>query len=601
MPSIYLYRRVSSDRQLDKAGIEIQVTEATIRKLQTAHPTFNIVDLGNDEGLSAYSGDHLKEGGRLGAFIELCMQGKIEKGSILATYNLDRLSRLEKLGLTFEKVYSPLINNSVWIYSETESKYYQDSDLDLLTAALIFSRAKDESITKSRRVNSAIFNGVDKWQKNKIFTPNLTTCAFWIDNNTGKLNEWAVAARYIVDGLLKGVRYITLFEELNQKFPRFCKRKGSESRTFWSRTLISHLKYNENLIGDKTITIKNGESKGTYLLEKYYEPLVTHEEYQLLLSVKSTKQQSEPIINLITSLKGIGTCTECGYTYQARKRKNNLGVTYYCSGSLYNYADHQSYALNGELLERSIVLMACIAIQSSIADKNNNNGEDIAHKELQQTKILESLTALKKKYKESLSATILELITDTEADLKELNNELEQLRSKAKVNSDDLFAFLTLYNTPDLWNNLKHPKRNELKHLLSTVLQKVNITALPLSWLIEVVTKDGTAVGYNTADKYVSMKKSNTDDAKLRLLLSGLYPELIYNDLWHYMTRKRNTSITTKYIQQAEKDKRRILQFNNYFSHPDFLKANSEFIDNVKSKVDSLDIVIEKLKSLRKE
>lgn len=92
MPKAYRYHRFSTPEQDTGTSLERQ-RKATAKLCQEKE--WEVAEVIEDKGLSAWKGDHLRVGG-LGKFTDRVAAGEIEPGSILVIENLDRLSR-EKL------------------------------------------------------------------------------------------------------------------------------------------------------------------------------------------------------------------------------------------------------------------------------------------------------------------------------------------------------------------------------------------------------------------------------------------------------------------------------------------------------------------------
>src|SRR5689334_6569713 len=98
----YLYSRVSTKRQLSGMGIELQ--SASMQKCLADHPNWRVKASFADLGISGWSGANRLEG-ELGQFIDLVKQHKVQAGSVLLVYSLDRVSRdkiIEAQGLLLD-------------------------------------------------------------------------------------------------------------------------------------------------------------------------------------------------------------------------------------------------------------------------------------------------------------------------------------------------------------------------------------------------------------------------------------------------------------------------------------------------------------------
>lgn len=154
-PKVYSYRRFSSGRQALGQSLQRQIDDATAwceENGYTLDESLSIQDL----GVSAYKGDNVSKG-KLSGFIAAIQAGKVPKGSILIVESLDRLSRLalpEAMGLLTEIVRADvrvisLVDNTEWNQETIEDT------MAFMMSVILFSRAHEESRTKSRRVSKA--------------------------------------------------------------------------------------------------------------------------------------------------------------------------------------------------------------------------------------------------------------------------------------------------------------------------------------------------------------------------------------------------------------------------------------------------------------
>ncbi|HBV75978.1 MULTISPECIES: recombinase family protein [Vibrio] len=443
-PKIYIYRRVSSERQTKKSGLEIQVSDKTLSDLQEKYPDYSLVELANDAGLSAYHGKHLEATTALTEFIQACKSGKIPKGSILAVYSLDRLSRL-KLGAAYEQVFIPIVENGVKIYSETEARIYQNDDTDYILATVLFSRAHNESKTKAKRNRDAIINAVKKWQDEKTFTANLTSAPFWIDNSTGKLNSLSESALFIVDSLIRGIGYKTISEQLQDKYPLPPQRNTSKAGTFWTIETIYKLRSNKALLGNKQVTIKDENGKQQdFTLDDYYQPLITWDTWQQLQKTKANKKRTyTDNIYLLSDLKSVLVCGECGYSMAAtaNKSSSNKRAKYFCCGASSKKSNHLLWKLDVETLERIVLLLINEGLEDGV--KRITSPDYLRQVEEHNAKLEQAETTLediKTRWNSTQSPTMLDLMLQQEIKIKELQQKVDEHKALTDTvkNTDSL-------------------------------------------------------------------------------------------------------------------------------------------------------------------
>jgi DNA invertase Pin-like site-specific DNA recombinase len=159
-PIAFSYVRFSSEKQAAGSSLERQ-TEAAQRWADdngyVLDRSLNLQDL----GVSAFKGDNTSVG-KLAAFKDTVEAGAIPPGSTLIVENLDRLSR--QTHRKAARVLEDILEAGVDVVTLQDGKRYTLKDLDedpLLSIMIIltFSRAHEESLTKSKRVT-------DGWQRN---------------------------------------------------------------------------------------------------------------------------------------------------------------------------------------------------------------------------------------------------------------------------------------------------------------------------------------------------------------------------------------------------------------------------------------------------
>jgi DNA invertase Pin-like site-specific DNA recombinase len=113
-----------------------------------------------DDGVSGFRGEHRKKG-RLGAFLRLVAQGKIEPGSILLVENLDRFSR-EVAIESFLSLQNLLMRgiDVVILESNRHLTGKNQNDFDYIQTLLEFSRSHSESLRKQETCGAS-------WRKKK--------------------------------------------------------------------------------------------------------------------------------------------------------------------------------------------------------------------------------------------------------------------------------------------------------------------------------------------------------------------------------------------------------------------------------------------------
>lgn len=596
-PSIYVYRRVATERQAkaDKHGLDIQVRESTLIDLQKQFPNYPVVELANDAGLSAFKAEHIKVKTALKDFIDKCVNGEIVRGSILVVYSLDRLSRL-KLGDAYQKVFIPIVENGVQIYSETEARFYSNHDVDYILATVLFSRAHNESKTKSQRNKDAILNGVKRWQQEKKFTPNLTTSPFWIDNKTGEFNHLADAALYMVESLINGVGYKTIADELERCYPTPPQRKTSKAPSFWTLETIFKTRNNRSLIGEKTIKVqkdleislekpekvkpkKNGEkvvkdkkekAEDTYTLDGYYPSLISMDTWHKLQKTKANKRRTySDNIYLLTDLRSLAVCGECGYSLAgtANKGGSDERAKYFCTGASSKRSVHTLWKADVETMDRVVLLLLNAGIEEGVklitSPEYKSMIEDLKNTILSEQ---HTLSELKTRFERTQSHTMLDLMLTAEDKIKQAEKRLEELTaSPTNATGDNItdyeIEFYRLYRETN-FKDLTDITRKDIKLEIAKLLQRVEISPCGCGWRISLKMNTGVCV------EYVTTQAITTDT--INMGNKYIRQELAYNGLYHYMIRVKN-SRTMENHRIIEKWLRKTAQLDNIPSKPNFI------------------------------
>lgn len=296
-----------------------------------------------DLGVSAYRGDNA-ESGKLGDFLLGVKAGSIPQGSYLLVESLDRISRLTARKAV--RLLEDIVESGVDVVTLNDGKVYTEKSLDgfdLMLAVLYFTRANEESLTKSRRLKAAWANKRDK----ALEKPLTTITPAWIEMNreTGEMHlipERVKVLKRIFKMSLEGVGMSRIARTLTEeKTPTWGTGK------VWQKSYISKIQKNPAVYGGYVPHIV--EHTGTRavrtpigLIEGYYPPAIDKESFNTLQAMKSGYGQSRARGKVQNILSGLGACPLCGGTMLrvdkgARSKpklvctnaKNGAGCTYH--------------------------------------------------------------------------------------------------------------------------------------------------------------------------------------------------------------------------------------------------------------------------------
>ncbi|MBX7482842.1 recombinase family protein [Qipengyuania qiaonensis] len=275
-----------------------------------------------DVGVSAYRGQNA-DAGRLAYFVEAVRSGQVPQGSLLLVEQLDRLSRLTALRAL--DVLRGITSEGVGVVTLNDGKVYTQESLeglpmDLILTILTFTRANEESATKSKRLKAAWEQKRIELLKGKPITERIPA---WLEVSEDRqrfsvIEKRAAIVRDIFERTLGGWGQHRIASQLNQDNVDPWGRGQ-----FWHRSYVSKILRNPAVIGtfQPHLSEYDGTKKRRVPLdpvEGYYPAVVAEEtfrEAQALREVRKAPQRGRhahtPITNL---LAGLAECPKCGAT-----------------------------------------------------------------------------------------------------------------------------------------------------------------------------------------------------------------------------------------------------------------------------------------------
>jgi len=205
-----------------------------------------------DLGRSAYKGEHLAEGGALGAFLERIRLGEIKPGSVLIVEHLDRLGRMEVVDQL--EIFLGIIRSGVELVTLTDGMWFSRERVRADQTALLVSIIKmtqsfDESDKKAKRLASVWAGKREKIDQGK---PVTSVCPGWIRLNEKGIFELipdrASLVREIFARTLKGEGKRSIARDFNKRGipPWGIKGKAADG---WHDSYIQKILRNEAVIG----------------------------------------------------------------------------------------------------------------------------------------------------------------------------------------------------------------------------------------------------------------------------------------------------------------------------------------------------------------
>jgi DNA invertase Pin-like site-specific DNA recombinase len=319
----YSYLRFSSEIQKKGDSLRRQ-TELALNWCKANNVELDETSY-QDLGISAYKGANLVEG-KLGLFLDSVAAGKIPRDSYLLVESLDRVSRQEIL--TALSTLTKILNEGITLITLTDNKVYTKESLnnlpDLMYSILIMSRANEESLQKSKRIQAAWDNKHKLAREtNKPITHRIPAWLRLVDGQFVVLEDRAEIVRTIFRlALTMGQHSIVKWLNEN-KIPTFGDgekelRKGEG----WQHSYINKLFNDKKVIGTYT-------PRGKEPIENYYPKIIDDDLYNNTIhAVRGRQSKGGRPTSKVNIFQGLLKCGKCGASI-ARLNKG-YGVQLWC-------------------------------------------------------------------------------------------------------------------------------------------------------------------------------------------------------------------------------------------------------------------------------
>ncbi|OTW35033.1 recombinase family protein [Enterobacter kobei] len=366
-PRLYSYIRYSSERQGKGSSIERQKSYiAEMAKQIATEYDLEIFEEYQDLGVSAYKGKNVQEGD-LSDFIDQVESGLIPKGSFLLIESLDRFSRQNAMQAV--NLFTSLLLNGITVITGIDKQVYRQTEVNtetlqqLMFSVMLFSRANEESSTKSHRTIASALSKIRRHQERKPGDPvvaikELGSDKWWTDSSTGYVNPHPVLfpiAKKIIQLKQDGWSNRMILQHLKNNYdgPVIGNKK---SKGIWNMQHCSRI-LEPAIYGRKVITVNNAE----YVLDDYYPAIISKDEYEALKLQVGNKgfapnRESNPEIPLLSGI-GILHCAHCScYMVKAKSTLKNHPHAYrYQCASRDLHQDCNKWGFRASTLERTIL------------------------------------------------------------------------------------------------------------------------------------------------------------------------------------------------------------------------------------------------------
>ena len=336
MPKAYSYIRFSCLKEFDPNKLKYQLEEAK-EYARSRNLIFDDMLSFQDLGVSGFKG-YNKKSGKLGLFLFAVKYGIVEQGSYLIIENLDRLSRdsARHALRTLEEI----VDFGITVVTLTDRKEYtsetlDNNPIDLLYSILIFIRANEESLTKSKR-GKAVWKRKIKAARGGDKSKIMGGFPRWLDYVDGKfvINEErakTVKKMFNMSKVGMGAAAIsTYFNEMS--IPTLT------GLPIWRGGTVLYCLRNESVTGryvPKTKKFRDGITTVEKLpaVDDFYPRVISERTWHLVQKEIDRRKNRSPAFcngtsNQVRNIFGrLGRCNMCGGP-MTLKRKNLMFVPY---------------------------------------------------------------------------------------------------------------------------------------------------------------------------------------------------------------------------------------------------------------------------------
>lgn len=255
MPKAYSYIRFSTPEQA-KGNSIVRQTEAAAKYARDNGLTLDESVTYLDAGVSGFKGENA-ETGMLAAFLRAVETGIIEEGSYLLVENLDRISR-QNVARAASRL-TDICYLGITVITLNDGKRYSREVLEadsmaFIMAVLVFSRAHEESATKSKR-------GLDNWRRKrdsaiKLKKPITKRVPAWLQLSADRqeiipVDDRVAIVRELYQKHLDGVGIPALAIMLNERGIE-CWGEGGRKARQWHQSYVKKILSNPAVIGQYT-------------------------------------------------------------------------------------------------------------------------------------------------------------------------------------------------------------------------------------------------------------------------------------------------------------------------------------------------------------
>lgn len=440
-----------------------------------------------DEGVSAWKGKNHAVG-KLAGFLAMVEGGRIPMGSVLIVESLDRLTReaiFDALGL-----FNRILTAGVTIVTlSPEREYTRESVNDiagLLEPIVYMSRANEESKTKSKRIKASWTQKRKAVEKGEALSGSLP---WWLEVREGKfvtIPERVEVVRLIYRLRCEGKGVTTIVQTLNRagiKSPR-----GGT----WGFSTVDHLLRSRTVLGERQqsevvegVRVPVGDP-----VPNYYPAIVDLDTYHGAQRTRPKVGRNTGESEIQNIFKGLLYSALDGQPLYSRVNviKSGKKVFKYqklrSAGVVNGIPNADPVSLDYLAFERGFLSAVRELDPADFAERDRSGVA--AEAALVSGRLAETehkIASVKKRYKETGTDALLDLLGELDAERKALTAQLEGLQDRLTdhrteaVGELQSLAELLGKATDDEANEL----RNRIKGRLAALVSRIELRVYPLS------------------------------------------------------------------------------------------------------------------------
>lgn len=337
-----------------------------------------------DLGVSAFHGKNA-ETGHLAEFLSAVTTGAVAKGSYLLVESLDRISR--QTARKAIRLLGDIADAGITLVTLADGRAYTAESLDndpmaLMMALLIFIRANEESVAKSRRIRAA-------WEAkraNASSKPLTARCPAWLRLRSDRsgfevIEERAAVVRSIYEMALAGKGQHAIADALNKQGVQTWGDNGRAPAKHWHRSYVIKVLSSSAVIGSYTPRVSERQDgkrvfKPLDPVPNYYPAIVSTEVFQRVAILRQSANAPRRGRNAATPtrhlLAGLAKCPLCGGTMTrvSKGSSKRAGRPYLVCQRAKSGAGCEYHTVPVEWVDNALTVFGDVIANSSPASDN---------------------------------------------------------------------------------------------------------------------------------------------------------------------------------------------------------------------------------------